>query len=135
MPLIDWNDDLALGIESIDKTNKTLVELTNNLHLAMSVGRATEALAIFIDDLTAYAETHLKYEESLLTQHGYPNKELHFAQHATLVRKVASIKQRIQNGERMLSMDVMLFLEKWIREHIQVSDRAFADYLKNQGIS
>ena len=54
MALIDWNDDLALGIESIDNTNKTLVELTNNLHLAMSVGRASEALAIFIDDLTAY---------------------------------------------------------------------------------
>ncbi len=134
MALIDWNNDLSLGIESIDAQNKSLVDLTNNLHLAMSVGRANDALEILLGDLTDYTENHLKYEEDLLSKYGYPNKETHIAQHSKLVSKVANIKQKIEQGERMLSMEVMLFLQKWIKEHIQEHDKAFAPFLIEKGV-
>ena len=134
MALIDWNDDISLGIESIDIQNKILVDLTNNLHIAMSVGRANDALKILIDDLTAYTENHLKHEEDLLVKYEYPKKDIHIAHHSKLVNKVADIKQKVENGERMLSMELMLFLQNWVEEHIQGHDKDFAPFLIEKGV-
>jgi hemerythrin len=54
MPLIEWTDELSLGMESIDEQHKKLVNMINALNDAMLTNSSNELLGKIFTRLATY---------------------------------------------------------------------------------
>jgi len=132
MGLITWNKTLETGHPKIDEQHKALVDAFNNLHQAMKQGKGKEVLGKTLDFLKDYTVQHFKMEESLMDASHYPGAAKHKTFHKDLVVKVADLVDKFHNGQAMLTMQVMDFLEGWLVEHIQGEDQRLAEFLRSK---
>ncbi len=135
MPLVTWNENLSVGVVSIDDQHKKLVTLLNQLHDGMIAGKGRDVLANVLKGLVDYTKTHFKYEEELFTRAGYPGAASHKKDHAELIQRVIDIHQKYNmTGPAALTIPVMNFLKDWLTNHIQGSDKRYVPHLKAKGI-
>lgn len=130
--LMPWTDKLSLGIDKIDDQHKELVGLVNQLHRAMKrqVG-AREAEAV-LAKLAEYTVYHFGFEEQLFDKYGYPQTGPHKKAHCDLIAAVTDFQKNLQAGKAGLSMELMDFLNQWLKEHIMKTDRAYVTHLRGR---
>ena len=134
MALIVWDQRLETGHSKIDEQHKSLVEIFNRLHGAMKQGRGKDELGGILVFLKDYTVTHFAMEEALMDKYSYSGAVQHKQIHADLVRQVAELVTKFQQGTATLTLPVMNFLEDWLVKHIQGEDYRFALELKGKGI-
>lgn len=134
MSLIEWDDNLSVGIEEIDNQHKKLIELINELHSAMRERRAKDALGKIINGLKDYAVEHFTTEEKYFDQFNYLNSGSHKKEHQNFIAKVNDFKSGFDKGKIMLSMEIMDFLKDWLISHIQKIDMAYAPFFHEKGL-
>ena len=135
MPLIQWNNELSVGINSIDEQHKILVNMINALNEAMISGQTKQILAEILDGLAAYTVNHFGYEEDLFAQYGYSQSQAHINEHNSLMEQVKNLQSKMDNGDFMISVEVMIFLKGWLINHILKTDKAYAEFLRDKGVS
>jgi hemerythrin-like metal-binding protein len=81
-----------------------------------------------VDELTRYADRHLRREELLLRVRGYPRLAEHRAEHDEYRARVASL--RAQLHRRDIGVRATNFLNAWWKEHILKSDMDYARYFQ-----
>jgi hemerythrin len=134
MPLIQWSDDLSIGIHEIDDQHKKLVSLINDLHDAMKSGQAKQALEKTLSELADYAVYHFQVEEKYMEKFRYPGFPSHKLAHTAFVKKVAAFQADYTSGKLGLSLDLMHFLRDWLTTHIKGTDRQYAALFLKNGI-
>lgn len=134
MALIEWSDELSVGITSIDDQHKRLVAIINELHLAMLDRRERQLMAKIFGELVDYTKTHFAFEEDLFAEHGYPEGENHAALHRHLAQRVIELKEEFDAGNTAVTLEVMRFLRDWLADHILDSDRQYAPFLRTKGL-
>lgn len=72
MALIQWSEDLSVGVKRFDDDHQRLFEMINDLNDAMLRGKGREALNDIITGLEEYAKTHFSAEEKLFAEYEYP---------------------------------------------------------------
>ena len=135
MPLLEWSDELSIGINSIDEQHKKLVNMINALNDALAEGKANELLAKIFDGLAVYTVKHFGYEEELFAQHGYVEAEAHKNEHEALINQVKALQDKMNEGDFMISVEVMAFLKDWLTNHIMKTDKAYAPFLIDKGVT
>lgn len=134
MPIIQWSDNLSVGIAEIDRQHQRLVAMINELHDAMRQGKGKDALAKIINGLITYTVTHFQAEEKYFDQYGYPDAAAHKAEHAAFKQKVGEFKAGFESGKIGLSMQVNEFLSKWLQNHINNVDKKYGPFLNAKGL-
>ena len=135
MPLIQWSDRFSIGIDSVDKQHKVLINLLNKLNDAITEGNADLILAEIFDGLSAYTVKHFAYEEGLCKKYGYSGTEAHKHEHAALIKQIKNLRQKMDEGDFMVNVEVLDFLKEWLTYHILISDKAFAPFLIEKGVT
>lgn len=130
--LFPWTAKLSIGIKEIDEQHKILVKLVNQLHAAMKARVGTKEASVVLDKLADYTVFHFKHEEDLFQKHGYPAQVEHKKFHTELVDSVLKFQKDLKAGRAGLSMDLMLFLTNWLKDHIMVKDKAYVPFLKDK---
>ena len=130
MSLFNWNPAYSVGCDEIDQQHKQLFQLADDLHRAMSEGRAKKALAGLLKRLVDYTAYHFSTEERRMTESGYPNYVQHHAEHVKLTERVLEYQKKVLSGETAVSIEVLQFLSDWLKHHIQASDQKLSVYLK-----
>jgi hemerythrin len=134
MSLMTWKEEYSVGLSDIDKQHMKLIEMVNEVHEAMAVGKSKDVLDQVFRELVDYTKTHFTYEENLLIKMGYPGVSVHKAMHAELVGKVFNYKQRIDKGELGVSIDVMKFLRNWLNDHILIEDKKYGRFYSEKNM-
>ncbi len=133
--LLEWNENLSVGVPSIDEQHKVLLRLLNELFDATQAGRGQVVLGKVLKELDDYTGYHFQYEESLFAQTGYSAAQGHIKQHGDLIRLVQVLRQNYEDGAReILSEDLSKFLRSWLYTHIMGSDKKFGPHLVSMGI-
>ena len=70
--LIEWTDELSVGIQEIDDQHRLLVSILNKLHTAMYEHQGKEVAEKILNELVDYTKIHFAVEESLMRVLGYP---------------------------------------------------------------
>ena len=91
-------------------------------------------LGTLLAELTKFTKNHFANEEKLMATVHYPEMLAHIQQHEDLWRRVSEVEARFERGETAITIEVMLFLSDWIRNHEMVMDRRFGDYLQVERI-
>lgn len=129
MALLEWSDELSVGIDIIDKQHMILVRAINLLAMALEKNSERELLAAIFETLADYTVTHFSYEEELFEHFGYPELEQHKASHQGLLDKVISLKKQFDAGEDNLGADVLRFLVEWLTKHIMGTDKRYVPFM------
>ncbi len=133
--LIVWGPKIQIGINVIDQQHKRLIDLINDLHLAMKQRKGTQVLSRIMKGLVDYTVEHFTYEEGLQNKAGYPDLENHKEIHKKLVEKVEVYQNKIYSGEKLVTKDLSDFLKDWLVNHILGTDTKYVPYFKKAGIN
>ena len=132
--LIQWTDEMSVGVPSIDEQHKKIVNMINTLNAAMEDGETDAVMKRIFEGLLSYTDRHFQYEERLFAQTGYADDAAHRREHDELRARVTGMKERLDRGDFMLGIEVMSFLRDWLTRHIMGSDMAYAPHLRSKGI-
>jgi len=135
MAIFSWDDTLSVKVRQFDDQHKKLVDLINQLHDAMKVGKGKDVLGKTLKSLADYTQSHFTAEELLMRQHNYPNFEKHKKEHNQLILKVNDLQKKLQEGSTVLSQEVFVFLKEWVVTHIQVMDKEYGPFLNSKGVN
>ncbi len=134
MPLMTWTDQLSVNVQQVDSQHKKLVELLNNFHDSMKLGKGKEAMGKTFSALLDYTVYHFGTEEDFFKKYGYPNSATHKKEHEALTKQVLELSERFSRGEPVVSAETMTFLKNWLNDHILGSDKKYGPFLNAQGV-
>ncbi len=129
MALLEWSDELSVGIDTIDKQHMILVRAINLLAMAIEKNSEQELLTAIFETLANYTITHFSYEEELLDHFGYPESVEHKKSHQALVDELKILKEKFDTGEDHLGPQVLKFLVDWLTKHIMGTDKRYAPFI------
>lgn len=136
MSLIQWSNELSVGIDSIDKQHQKLVSLINTLNDAKRQSNSHDVLSHTFKELAQYTQDHFAYEEQLLSKHGYEESVEHKRQHDELTVQIVELKDKFNHyQDDSLTDEVMEFLKRWLTFHIMTTDKAYSEFLLAKGVN
>lgn len=133
---MEWTEDLAVGIETIDKQHKELFKRINNLVAAIKQHRCKDEIDGTIGFLEEYARFHFSEEEKRMGESGYKNLPEHRRDHDVYLRNIRELKEqalipRVTGMSYELSVAANQMVVDWIVTHIMKADRKFGEYVKS----
>ncbi len=134
MELIKWKDIFSVKVSEVDIQHKKLIGLINQLYDAMRIGKGREVLGSVLTELVHYTIYHFSTEERLFREYGYPEYDEHKQIHDDLTRKAKELKESFDRGNKMITIDVMLFLSNWLNVHILEVDKKYSEFLNSKGV-
>jgi hemerythrin len=126
-----WRPDFELGIPEIDQQHKKIVELINTLNDAFMKDESKGRLGGILNEMADYADYHFKTEEKLFNGRNFPFAKEHILQHKEFTQKVQDYKIKHESGQSV-TFRVLMFLRKWLIDHILDSDREYVDIVKRK---
>ncbi len=125
-----WKDDYETGIATIDRQHKTLVGMTTILEEATKAyEEMTHETGEILKDLVDYVKVHFRDEEEVMKKISFPEYSRHVELHKELVNEVRDILLVLKNGGRINNAELLVFLQKWLLEHIITEDKKIGQYL------
>jgi hemerythrin len=134
MSTFAWNESYSVHIQQFDAQHKKLFEIINELTDAMRVGKGEDFIRDVVSQLAVYTRTHFLQEEVAMRQTGYPDFVSHQAQHNKLMTDVEKYKADLIEGRKPNIVAVLNFLQQWLIDHIQKSDKRYSDHLNSHGL-
>jgi len=132
--LVTWSAQYSVGIARIDAEHQKLIDLVNDLYLAMLEGRGKDVVGKVLGSVAAYTVTHFGNEERLMRITSFPGFEAHKTEHENLVKRVKQLQDEFRSGKAVISMEVMRFLQHWLTDHIVGVDKQYSAHLQAAGI-
>lgn len=119
MAFMVWQETLSVGVETIDRDHRLLIDLINQLHEAQDTAQAHDMVGSVLNVLLEYTERHFAAEERLMERGGYPHLDQHRAEHSRLAGRVREMKQLYDGGEYgVVGSEMLRFFTQWLANHI-----------------
>jgi hemerythrin len=127
--LLQWSENLKIGIREIDEPHKALIAMVNELHQAIVARNAKDTARDILDRLADYPRTYFRDEEGLMQRSGYSALGSHREQHEDLIRRVSELREQFDTGNSKITFELMFILKAWLARHVNESDRRFGAYM------
>lgn len=126
----------SIGIASLDREHKQLVERVNHLASVIDDRSATDAqLHDLMTDLLSLARQHFQHEEAIMTKYGYPGIEGHAKEHRGLIERLENMKRVLRTSEPHKVELVLAFITDWAELHLLEGEKELGAFLAKQGLS
>ncbi len=129
--MLNWKEDYALGIASIDEQHKKLFEIAGDIQELLNNQFITDKydpIVAIIDELKSYTVEHFKDEEQFMMDNRYPKFLSHKAMHMDFVEKMDAIDlSQIDNEQNLYLKDILGFVLEWLVQHILVDDKQYTN--------
>jgi len=134
MPFVQWDQRMAVGVETIDAQHRALLELMNRLHAACSSGTCNpEAVRQAADQFSDYTLKHFAEEEQFMDTVRYPDYDAHVEEHMEGRMRAMDFYGDYLAGGADVGRDLLEFLKNWLVNHILKTDRKLGQHLRNIG--
>ncbi len=133
MQQIEWDESLSVGVKSIDEQHKVWIEKLNTLSAAIASCQKTRHISRTLDFLMDYVEFHFAAEESLMTAKNYPAFAQHKSEHHQFrmtLMDLFVLEVEEDDAVGKIADSINNFQISWLRNHIQQTDRRFANFLR-----
>lgn len=132
---IKWNESYSVGVKIIDLQHQKLFEILNAVEEQIKRNAQDYgALDNLILDLQTYVEFHFTTEQKYFDEFHYEDEKAHLEQHAFYVKKVRELHESCEKKESDLSVKLLDFIEEWIKQHINVSDKKYTQCFNEHGL-
>jgi len=128
----DVKELFVFGIPVLDTQNANLIRICSNLRMACDKGVETknDRFQKAVHEAADYARYHFSTEEKLMSILEYPAFDGHKREHENFLWEVLGRLRQLKenNAEEDHAEKLVCFLSEWIKSHIGLHDREFADY-------
>lgn len=132
---ITWKDEYSVGLDSIDRQHKKLINLINQLTTAVDYSTGEEFEREALAELVDYTRTHFTYEEGLMEDNGYPDFEAHRAQHRLMIAEVEAVLAEYEKDHDTAMRHASDYLKGWLINHINGTDKQYSSFLIGKGVN
>jgi hemerythrin len=139
MTVIEWSNELKLGVPAMDAEHRQLLKLTNDFLTEAGNHAPFPRLTRIMGELIARTRIHFQSEETLLDRTSYPGLAAHRAAHERLLVEAQRLYERFltldsltdtdQSSARALTLEAAQFLQRWLVDHILAEDRPYRPYV------
>lgn len=135
MAFARWDERMSVGVETIDRQHRQLLELMDSLHEACSGGIADPAVVQrAAEQFSEYTRHHFATEEQFMDSTSYPEFEEHMEQHMEGSMKAMDFYGDYLSGGSEVGRDMLEFLKNWLLDHILKTDRKLGLHLRHQSL-
>jgi len=117
--------DLQMGVDEMDAAHRVYVDLLERLQQKEGVDSAL--FRQFIEE----TERHFMLEETMMTQHLYPEREVHTEDHIQLIDEMESFLKMASTMPPMARSYIDSYAYDKFRRHTMFYDLDLAKYLQN----
>jgi len=130
MSLFHRSGGYTIFISEIDAEHRMLFRLVDELETAFA-SRTRKGRDELLDSLMSHAQSHFAHEERLMRESRYSALAWHKQQHDGARRQLKRFMKRIEGGDHEAGTELVQHLAGWLRNHVAVTDRMMAAYLRN----
>ena len=134
MAFFEWTDELSVKIKEIDDQHKKLIDMINDFYDGIQNKASKDNLVNLISSMADYTVYHFEKEESYMVKFNYENIDEHHKLHKGFVDKVLDLKNRLDTGKLVISIEVTSFLKDWLKEHIMGEDPKYVELFQKNGV-
>ena len=125
MPVMQWNETLALDNSTMDDTHKEFVELLNR------VGDAPDDTVLgLIDEFIAHTEEHFEQELKWMQSMHFPPLHCHATEHQGMLDICNEVRNRVASGETKFASVLAQAVAEWFATHVSTMDTVLSLALK-----
>jgi len=127
---VSWDTSYDVGVASVDKQHRHLVDLINSLYNACLDDKTVldETFRNVMKELVDYVRIHFRDEEAIMESIHYPELKEHKKQHEQFIKEILKAVDAYQNGKQFVPNSFVRFLRDWLFNHILINDKAWARY-------
>jgi hemerythrin len=129
---LNWKEKHLTSDEIIDAQHQELLDIANELQSALHQGRGSEILHGQLIHLIKLTQAHFAAEEREMCTNCYPGLPQHKGEHDRLIKQIMELQRKINEGQEVVSMDVIYFIKHWIMHHLVTEDYAYGLHLKHK---
>lgn len=129
-----WTELYRVNIAVLDEQHRELFDIVNTLERALRVGEGNAAIDGILDRLTTYVALHFSAEESLMERHEFPGLSTHRIQHEMFRKKMMSFLEKHRAAKPGVSVELLLFLQAWLKQHVLGTDKQYTAFLNARGV-
>ena len=134
MELIKWDKTFSVNVLRFDEEHKNIILIINRLNAATQKNDERERVSDALNEMTLYAISHFKAEEDYMTRFEYPEYEMHKEEHREFTRTTIGFCKSVMNGNYNISYDLLEYLNYWLTNHIQGTDKKYTECFNKNGL-
>ncbi|MBT3379550.1 MAG: bacteriohemerythrin [Lentisphaerae bacterium] len=124
-PIFQWREEYCIGVPEMDQQHQFLFETAARVQATVESGPEKGDVAMGLQLILAYAETHFADEEDLMEREGFAGYKEHCLRHRHLIEEITRYAARLDADERKVDRRFLVFLKEWVLEHILTEDRQY----------
>ncbi len=130
---IQWREDLATGIDLIDRQHQELFRRLNLFLDACDAGKAGEEVLGLLQFLDDYIGEHFAAEEKVQEEMSFVFRSAHRKQHQAFMQAFTELKKKflLQGPIPALVDEINRLCVGWLLDHVSEKDRMFGNVLKD----
>lgn len=122
MSMIEWKDDYATGIPSVDHEHQELIELINSLHGQMQGDASRDQVMEALGEIFAQISAHFALEEKIMQDRNYRAFAEHKVDHETLLDELLDIMDSVDEDGHFSAEELSVDLDRWFSDHFRTHD-------------
>ena len=131
---IIWNDKYSVNISLIDEQHKKLFEYINKAKRAERFSNNQIKVLEILGQMAEYALKHFETEEHYMKEFNFTGYKSHRNEHVYFTNTVNEHKNRTVDGGCQITSETLEYLVHWYFNHIQVADKEYIDFFKENGL-
>ncbi len=132
--MLEWDDKYSVGISIIDEEHKKLFGILDKAIFAKEHNDNPEELREVLREMTNYALTHFRTEETYMKEFNYLEYQDHKEEHRDFSTGIIAYHEKVIKGDYQIANEIIEYLKWWLVNHIQVTDRKYIDCFKENGL-
>lgn len=128
MPVMEWNESLALDMSVMDDTHREFIDLLNQLADAAD----DEVLGV-LDLFIQHTEAHFAEEQRWMEAMEFSALECHAREHDGVLDTAREVRSRAAAGDVRFGRVLAKAVAEWFAGHASSMDHVLALYMKDKG--
>lgn len=126
MAVVEWSEEMSVGVASLDTHHKRLIALLNQLHDVIRRNDTQQVVGEVLGELIRYTYYHFGEEERLMELAGYGDLDAHRQSHRAITERVRELEAEWEADPRsVIAAEVFEFLADWLIHHIRNEDMRY----------
>lgn len=135
MVVMEWNDEMSVGVAELDDDHKQLIRVINQLGADYDDAARRNAVRQSLVALQRYAEFHFAREEKVMAVCGYPALQAHKKEHGDFIQRIRDLNRRFDadpaRSAEVVNEALLTFLQDWLKHHILIEDQAYRPHAES----
>ena len=132
MAFFTWEPKYELGIPEMDNQHKKWVGILNKFYDQVSKSDLKTNMLEMLEEALDYTKFHFREEEKFMASISYAKIDEQKRMHKDIITTLEDFRKTINSDKTITSMSLTNEMKKWLKEHILVEDKKYADYLKQK---